>query len=214
MLKTTWLYHISHYYCSGAIWNLVPQQIYITGVNAVTVEKMVLNLFYPDGLNYLSIKIKLLPHFKLSLDDLEVKHNLLILEGQHSCGQTVQLVSGVYWFLMWVIKMSKMGDNLIDILHINKEEWVMYVKVRGTLGCSEHEIVEFRNHQGGRRQKAGLQPWTSGEQTLACSGKSSGKFHGRESSEEGVQERWLIQGSLAPVPRMVHLKSKDWSVDQ
>lgn len=85
--------------------------------------------------------------------------------------------------------MEQMGDNLMDILHINKEEWIMYVKVRGTSGCSEHKIVEFRNQQGGRRQKAGPQPSTSGEKTLPCSGKSSDKFHGRESSEGGAQER-------------------------
>lgn len=77
----------------------------------------------------------------------------------------------------------------MDILHINKKEWIMYVKVRGTFGCSEDEIVEFRNQHGGRRQKAGPQPSTSGEKTFSCSGKSSDKFHGRESSEGGVQER-------------------------
>lgn len=63
---------------------------------AVTVEKTVLNLFYPDGLNCLFIKIKLLPHFKLSLYDLEVMHDLL----NFASGGTTQLCTnspGGFW---------------------------------------------------------------------------------------------------------------------
>ena len=45
----------------------------------------------------------------------------------------------------------------------NEEELVRDVKVEGSLGCSDHRMMEFRIM---RRKIAGSQPWISGEQSL------------------------------------------------
>lgn len=59
----------------------------------------------------------------------------------------------------------------LDLKLTNKEEELVgHVKIGGSLGCSDHEMVKFRDLRGGARQIAGLQPWTSEERTLACSG--------------------------------------------
>lgn len=46
--------------------------------------------------------------------------------------------------LTLVVKRPMMGDALLDLLHANEEEWVMYVKGGGSLGFSDHEMVDFR----------------------------------------------------------------------
>ena len=48
------------------------------------------------------------------------------------------------------------GDALLDLLLTNKEEWVMDVKVRGSFGCSDHEMIEFRILKEGNKAKSSI----------------------------------------------------------
>lgn len=64
------------------------------------------------------------------------------------------------------------------------------VNVKGSLGSTDHEAVEFRIMRGeGRGGKASLQPWTSGEQVLAFSKICLVECHGlRPWKEEGPKK--------------------------
>lgn len=48
---------------------------------------------------------------------------------------------------------------LLDMVFINKEELVMDVKIKGSLGCSDQEIVEFGILRGGNRAKNRNTAW-------------------------------------------------------
>jgi len=54
-------------------------------------------------------------------------------------------------FLMQVVEEPTRKDALLDLVLTNKEGLVEDVKVGGRLGCSEHEMVEFRILHGGSR---------------------------------------------------------------
>jgi len=54
-------------------------------------------------------------------------------------------------FLMQVVKEPTRKGALLDLVLTNKEGLVEDVKVGGRLGCSDHEIVEFRILSGGSR---------------------------------------------------------------
>ncbi|GAB0185586.1 nucleoside diphosphate kinase 6 [Grus japonensis] len=40
---------------------------------------------------------------------------------------------------------------MVDLVLTNKEGLVENVKLKGSLGCSDHEIVKFNIHRGARR---------------------------------------------------------------
>lgn len=50
------------------------------------------------------------------------------------------------------------GHGLLDLMFTNKEGWVGDVKVWDSIGCSDHEIVEFRILGEGARQKQDCGP--------------------------------------------------------
>ena len=54
-------------------------------------------------------------------------------------------------FLMQVVEEQTRKGALLDLVLTNKEGLVEDVKVGGRLGCSEHEMVEFRMLRGGSR---------------------------------------------------------------
>ena len=60
-------------------------------------------------------------------------------------------------FLAQAIEDPTKKDAILDLIR-NKEELVGNLKVRGSLGCSDHEMVEFRILREGIGQKAGSQP--------------------------------------------------------
>lgn len=54
----------------------------------------------------------------------------------------------------------------MDLIFTEKEGLIRDMKVKSNLGCSDHEIVEFKILKGMERgKKPRSQPWTSGEQT-------------------------------------------------
>lgn len=62
--------------------------------------------------------------------------------------------------LTQVIEQLIRRGALLDLILANKEGLNGYVKVNGSPGCSDHNMVEFRILRGGRKQKARSQPWT------------------------------------------------------
>lgn len=56
-------------------------------------------------------------------------------------------------FLTQVMKDLMRADCLLDLTLANKAELVRDVKAGGSLGCSNHEIVDFRIMRGGEKSK-------------------------------------------------------------
>ncbi|KAK4832412.1 hypothetical protein QYF61_023091 [Mycteria americana] len=54
-------------------------------------------------------------------------------------------------FLFQVIEKPMRRDGLLDLILTNKEGPVGNVKIKGNLGCSDHEMVEFRILRAGKR---------------------------------------------------------------
>ncbi|PKU31929.1 rna-directed dna polymerase from mobile element jockey- hypothetical protein [Limosa lapponica baueri] len=79
-------------------------------------------------------------------------------------------------FLLQVIEEPMRRGAMLDLLLTNEEGLVGNVKLKGSLGCSDHEMVEFKILRAVRRAR--LLPWTSGEQTLASSGICFVEYHG------------------------------------
>lgn len=62
---------------------------------------------------------------------------------------------GGFWsddnFLTKIIDELKRGVALLDLVFTNQEELVRDVKVKGSIGCSDHGLVEFRILRGGSK---------------------------------------------------------------
>ncbi|GAB0187715.1 nucleoside diphosphate kinase 6 [Grus japonensis] len=77
---------------------------------------------------------------------------------------------------------------MLDLGLTNKEGLVGNVKLKGSLGCNDHEMVQFQikdldqGQQGGHT--ASSLPWTSGKQTLASSGIYLVEYHGTKPRRE------------------------------
>jgi len=54
-------------------------------------------------------------------------------------------------FLMQVVEKPARGGAVLDLVLSNKERLIEYVKAGGSLGCSDHEMVDFRILCGGSR---------------------------------------------------------------
>ena len=59
-------------------------------------------------------------------------------------------------FLLHVIEEPKTRGAMLDLVLTNKERMVEKVKVKGSLGCSDHKIVEFKILRAGRQLRSKL----------------------------------------------------------
>lgn len=80
------------------------------------------------------------------------------------------------------------------------------MKLKGSLGCNDHEMVEFRILRKGRRVHSQLNTWTSGEQILASSGICLVEYSTSPGGKGYPRKPVNIQGSLHPSSRAVHSK--------
>ena len=60
-------------------------------------------------------------------------------------------------FLMQMVEEPTRGGVLLDLILTNKDGFVKEVKVGGSLGCSDHEMVEFKILSGRSKAKGKLQ---------------------------------------------------------
>jgi len=80
---------------------------------------------------------------------------------------------------------------LLDRILTSKEGLVGNVKVKESLGCSDHKMVEFRitRRNRAKKQDCKLRLWLQGSSSGIC----LEEFHGNKALEgTGVQESWLI----------------------
>ena len=80
-------------------------------------------------------------------------------------------------------------DMLWDHILTNKKGLIRDVKVRGSLDCSDHEMVELRVMRAGRKAQSRSQPQASGKQTLACYRTCLEGSHGRQTWREEWSRR-------------------------
>ncbi|GAB0184947.1 highly reducing polyketide synthase PKS6 [Grus japonensis] len=108
------------------------------------------------------------------------------IAGHKKCRRFLECVDDN--FLLKVIEEPMRRGAMLDFVLTNKERLVGNVKLKGSLGCSDHEMVEFKNLRTVRRVHIKL-PWTSGEQTLPSSGICLVEYHGTKPwREEGPKK--------------------------
>ena len=94
---------------------------------------------------------------------------------------------------------------MLDLVLSNKEGLVRSVKVKVSLGCCDHEIVEFKILRAVRRARSKLTTRNSGEQILASAGICFIEHHGiKPWGRMGPRKLVNIQGSPPPSSEVVH----------
>lgn len=68
----------------------------------------------------------------------------------------LECVHDNFWIQM--IKETTKKGSLLDLILVNKAEVVMAVKGEGRLGCTDHEVMQFRILSRGSRTKSRTQP--------------------------------------------------------
>ena len=72
-------------------------------------------------------------------------------------------------FLIQVTEEMTSRDSLLNLMLTNEEKLFRGVKVRGSVGCSDHEIVELRILRGRNKARSSITTLDVRRQTLACS---------------------------------------------
>jgi len=97
-------------------------------------------------------------------------------------------------FLTQVVEEQKRRGVLLDLVLTNREGLVENVKVGGSLGCSDHEMVEFRILHGGSRAISRIKNLDFRRANFDLFKELLGGIPWVGSSEgRGVQESWLLQ---------------------
>lgn len=69
-------------------------------------------------------------------------------------------------FLIKLIEEMTRGDSLLNLMLTNEEQLSRDVKMRSSVGCSDHEIVELRILRGGHKTKSRIMTLDVRTQTL------------------------------------------------
>ncbi|GAB0209103.1 mitochondrial enolase superfamily member 1 [Grus japonensis] len=104
-------------------------------------------------------------------------------------------------FLTQVIEELVRGGALLDLILINNEGLVGDVKVKGSLGCSDHEMVEFRILREGSGTKSKLTTLDFRSAGFGLLKDLLGRFPG---GKRGPRKLVNIQGSPSPSSREFH----------
>ncbi|GAB0204737.1 hypothetical protein GRJ2_002939300 [Grus japonensis] len=95
-------------------------------------------------------------------------------------------------FLLQVIEEPMRRGAMLDLVLTNKEGLVGNVKLKSSLGCSEHEMVEFKILRAARRANSKLITLDSGKQT-GLFRDLPGRIPWDKALEgRGAQESWLV----------------------
>jgi len=96
-------------------------------------------------------------------------------------------------FLLQVTERPMRNDAVLDLVLINKEGLVWNAKLKGSLGCSDHEMVEFRILRAVRSEQSNLTTldFMSADFGLFRDLLSRVPWH-KGLEGRGAQESWLI----------------------
>ncbi|GAB0205343.1 hypothetical protein GRJ2_002999900 [Grus japonensis] len=96
-----------------------------------------------------------------------------------------------YNFLLQVIEEPMRRGAMLDLVMTNKEGLVGNVKLKGSLGCTDHEMVEFKILRAARRAHSKL---TSLDFRRADFGLLCGVPWDKALEGRGAQESWYVDG--------------------
>ncbi|GAB0186399.1 hypothetical protein GRJ2_001105200 [Grus japonensis] len=96
-------------------------------------------------------------------------------------------------FLLQVIEEPTRRGAMLDLILTNKEGLVGDVKLKGSLGCSDHEMVEFRILRAARRAHSKLTTLDFGRADFGLFRDLLGRILWDKALEgRGAQDSWLI----------------------
>ncbi|GAB0177717.1 hypothetical protein GRJ2_000237000 [Grus japonensis] len=96
-------------------------------------------------------------------------------------------------FLLQVIEKPTRRGAMLDLILTNKEGLVGDVKLKGGLGCSDHEMVEFRILRAARRAHSKLNTLDFSRADFGLFGDLLGGIPWDKALEgRGAQDSWLI----------------------
>ncbi|GAB0205396.1 hypothetical protein GRJ2_003005200 [Grus japonensis] len=115
-------------------------------------------------------------------------------------------------FLLQVIEEPTRIGDMLDLILTNEEGLVGDVKLRGSLGCSDHEMVEFRILRAARRARSKLTTLDFRRADFGLFRNLLGRIPWDKALEgRGAQDSWLIfKGHrLQAQERCIPTKSKN-----
>ncbi|GAB0205246.1 hypothetical protein GRJ2_002990200 [Grus japonensis] len=96
-------------------------------------------------------------------------------------------------FLLQVLKDPTRRGAMLDLILTNKEGLVGDVKLKGSLGCSDHEMVEFRILRAARRARSKLTTLDFRRADFGLFRDLLGRISWDKALEgKGAQDSWLI----------------------
>lgn len=82
-------------------------------------------------------------------------------------------------FLFQMVQEPTRKGATLDLVLINKKGLVSNMKFKGSLGCRDHDIMDFKILRMSKKvQVASLLLWISGEQTFPLAGNCLARWHG------------------------------------
>jgi len=114
-------------------------------------------------------------------------------------------------FLMQAVEEPMRRGVLLDLILMNKEELVADVKVGGSLGCSDREMVNFRILHGGSRAISRIKTLDFRRADFGLFKDLLGRITWVRALEgSGVQESWSLfkHHFLHAQERCIHLRKK------
>ncbi|GAB0204290.1 hypothetical protein GRJ2_002894600 [Grus japonensis] len=108
-------------------------------------------------------------------------------------------------FLLQVIEEPTRRGAMLDLILTNKEGLVGDVKFKASLGCSDHEMVEFRILRAARRALSKLAALDFSRADFGLFRNLLGRIPWDKALEgRGAQDSWSIQGSPPPSSGAMH----------
>jgi len=99
---------------------------------------------------------------------------------------------------------------MLDLVLTNKEGLVENLKLKGSLGCNDHDLVDLKSLRAARRVHSKLTAPDFRKQTLACSGICSVAYHEtRPGGKRGPRKLVDIQRSPPPISGAMHPKKQE-----
>ncbi|GAB0188073.1 hypothetical protein GRJ2_001272600 [Grus japonensis] len=96
-------------------------------------------------------------------------------------------------FLLQVIEKPMRRGAMVDLVLTNKEGLVGNMKLKGSLGCSDHEMVEFKILRAVRRAHSKLTTLDFGRADFGLFRDPPGRVPSDKALEgRGAQESWLV----------------------
>lgn len=137
-------------------------------------------------------------------------------------GSTKFLSSLADNFICQKVEKKTRGSAILDLILTNKEEMVEEVRVAGTLGCSDHAIIEFYITKGGRPEKTQTSRLDFRRADFDGLRRRVGSIHWLEVlKDRNVQEGWeilqseILEAQSSTIPKRgkhgKHLRRPLWS---